>query len=142
MEDKTTLEEKLGEEQKERIMQQILPDSIPLIYSYDGIKIIAYESRKEIDYWHSYRNVTDMKNLPLFFSHEDADFPKGLYGTYVPLTDVVTIANHTRADIEQRMITKVHEYMLHRNAKLDDGYVLMALEAWIASEREKPKYRR
>lgn len=139
-----TLEDKLrekdgNEQEKGELLRQLFPDTVPLNYSVPNA---VYEKRREIDYEPSYRNVTDMKNLPLFFDHESADFPSGLYGTYVPLTDITTIANHTKQDIEQRMRTKIHEYMLHRNAKLPDGYVLRALEALIAGEREKPRYRR
>ena len=118
--------------QKELILKQAFADTVPLVYGQHRV----------IHYGPSYRNVTDMKNLPLFFSHEDADFPRGLYGTYVPLTDVVTIADHTRVDLEQRMITKIHEYMLHRNGKMPDGYALLAIQAAIADEREEPRYKR
>lgn len=134
MENKSTLEDKLRNEQKEKLLQELFPDTVPYI--------VYTKAQPVIHYAPSYRNVTDMKNLPLFFDHENADFPSGLYGTYVPLTDITTIANHTKQDIEQRMITKIHEYMLHKNAKLPDGYVLKALEELIAGEREKPRYRR
>lgn len=141
-----TLEEKLKdaksaefEEQKEKLMQQIVPNTVLL--TYGGIHAGSYQSNA-MDYGPSYRNVTDMRNLPLFFPFDFADFPRGLYGTYNTLTEAIHVAEHARADIEHLLTTKIHENMLHKNGKLPDGYVLRALEAAIAGEREKPRYKR
>ena len=94
-----------------------------------------------------YLNKSRVQNLPPPHTFFWGDLGRGIYGMYVPLTQVETL-NETllRKDIEQFHKTLGHEYSLHHVMGLPDGYVVEALEEamfWTAEDedRYKPKKR-
>ena len=94
-----------------------------------------------------YLNKSRVQNLPPPHTFFWGDLGKGIYGMYVPLTQVETINEKLlRKDIEQLHKTLGHEYSLHHVMGLPDGYVVEALEEamfWTAEDedRYKPKKR-
>jgi len=88
-----------------------------------------------------YQNKSRVQNLPPPHNFFWADLGRGVYGMYVPMTQVETINEQLlRKDIEQLHKTLGHEYSLHHVMGLPDGYVAEALEEamfWTAEDNDR-----
>jgi hypothetical protein len=100
---------------------------------------VQEEAHKAVNSYGGYRNTHELENFLGAMNFQSADYPQGLYGTFNKLSYAINIADHTKADLEQREITKVHEYALHLVMGLPDGYAAIALEqamCWKSKKKE------
>ncbi len=93
----------------------------------------AAEEKKEKPSYESggYRNRHGLENFFAVIGFFPEHHPDGLYGTCHRGSKAITIAEHTRRDIEQRELTKIHED-IHAVTGSPDGYVVNQLEKAVA----------